>query len=357
MKTEILFNSDTYPIVLVPSDYINDLNYVPSDEDIAELLNINKPIKNSIYGPVKPSKLRRIPRYNYFTLANFIQLPILSVVFFLGSFIPARIFTNSLIEAIFASIILFGFQYILLLGGTFFDFSPDIDYDLEDIPDSEYNELLNNYENELKSYNQKLYDIDQSFKKEMYNYQELIESYKIIPTAQRSLSKLSPKVLPQRYPNSISRGKVDLYFFEQLKKHFNESIYLDMTPIKFMQSYSNNYIPDITLICSETNICIDIEIDEPYSFKTRQPTHYTDSEDEKRNQFFLDINWIVVRFSEMQVVLQTDECINTIKSVQHSLKNGLDHFSTELHPQNRWSYEQSVLWERDKYREYYLTNF
>lgn len=73
------------------------------------------------------------------------------------------------------------------------------------------------------------------------------------------------------------------------------------------------YYPDIVIVCND--ICIDIEIDEPYSYEEGQETHYIGSRDEKRNQFFVDNNWIVIRFSEKQIATDLNKCVMFIESV------------------------------------------
>ena len=71
---------------------------------------------------------------------------------------------------------------------------------------------------------------------------------------------------------------------------------------------SNPYEPDIVLKDrSNKHILIDIEIDEPYDLSSRVPTHCL-GRDNKRDDFFSRRGWVVVRFTEYQIVTQINEC-------------------------------------------------
>jgi very-short-patch-repair endonuclease len=62
----------------------------------------------------------------------------------------------------------------------------------------------------------------------------------------------------------------------------------------------------------ETNIFIDIEIDEPYSFEERKPIHFDDSDCE-RDKYFAESGFIVIRFTEDQIIDNTYQCYFIIK--------------------------------------------
>ncbi len=119
--------------------------------------------------------------------------------------------------------------------------------------------------------------------------------------------------------------------------------------------------PDIAIIDkSNSNLRIDIEIDEPYAGITRQPTHCK-GEDVNRDIYFVDRGWIVIRFSEYQVHLRENECLlyiaETIRSaipsyeIPHQLQNQLSLQIDEL-----WDVVQAQKWEKAKYREQYLNH-
>ncbi len=119
--------------------------------------------------------------------------------------------------------------------------------------------------------------------------------------------------------------------------------------------------PDIAIIDkSNSNLRIDIEIDEPYAGITRQPTHCK-GEDVNRDIYFVDRGWIVIRFSEYQVHLRENECLlyiaETIRSaipsyeIPHQLQN-----QPSLQIDELWDVVQAQKWEKAKYREQYLNH-
>jgi hypothetical protein len=129
-----------------------------------------------------------------------------------------------------------------------------------------------------------------------------------------------------------------------------------MVPKASWSSNQETYNPDFTFICKETGLHIDIEIDEPYALKDKTAIHYIGGSDDERNQFFLDNNWCIIRFTEKQVIQQTEECINTIKSIHECLLNQKEYYYSELIPEPRWTYEEAFIMQGKGYREGYLRN-
>jgi hypothetical protein len=120
--------------------------------------------------------------------------------------------------------------------------------------------------------------------------------------------------------------------------------------------------PDIAIIdnANLTNLRIDIEIDEPYAGTTRQPTHCK-GDDVNRDIYFVDRGWIVIRFSEYQVHLYENECLQfiaeTIKTVssKYIIKNQIEN-KFPIQTENLWDIVQAQKWEKAKYREQYLNH-
>ena len=79
------------------------------------------------------------------------------------------------------------------------------------------------------------------------------------------------------------------------------------------------YYPDITLEIDE-HICIDIEIDEPYEFKTKKEIHYIGIDD-IRNETITNCNWFVLRLAEDQIKYNLTGCIKIIKALVDFIKN------------------------------------
>ena len=143
-------------------------------------------------------------------------------------------------------------------------------------------------------------------------------------------------ILTQNIPK---KGIAEEYFYNFLKNHNDYTVY---KTIKFEYFY-----PDLILLHKESNIFIDIEIDEPYSFDDRLPIHY-DNIDENRNNFFTENGFFVIRFSEDQIVYNTEMCIAVIEDCINSTKKSFKEcdFSKKSKSYNNikcknWNYEEA----------------
>jgi very-short-patch-repair endonuclease len=120
------------------------------------------------------------------------------------------------------------------------------------------------------------------------------------------------------------------------------------------------YVPDFAYIDPALNLHIDIEIDEPYTYDTRQPIHYLGSKkDQQRNQYFLDQGWLIIRFSEEQVVRSPASCCKAIASAiatllgDSTMLNPFRQVPT-LKPQKRWTQAEAQSMAEQSKREKYL---
>lgn len=176
--------------------------------------------------------------------------------------------------------------------------------------------------------------------------------------------------MPQ--PNSVikfprkgrlgTRGFKEPAFDEELKTYFfrqrNLQFYNDR--FIFVSDNTRPYEPDFVLIDERDNLnlFIDIEIDEPYESFGRFATHFK-GQDESRNQYFNDRGWIVIRFSEKQIVDNIKGCCKFIAEVIKSVNDAfiipqeLLNIPTVLE-EPFWTKVQSEKWAKEKYRENYL---
>jgi hypothetical protein len=186
------------------------------------------------------------------------------------------------------------------------------------------------------------YDPNQFFEQE-----DLIYNYPVVKMpAEGSLLKLP------RTGRAQSKGYKEHDFYTAIQSSIPEievSIDLHMA-IPF---FNRPYEPDIALIDRDLNLYIDIEIDEPYDGYFRFPTHETEKDD-KRDLFFTESGWIVIRFTERQVHLQEKQCIAYIKDVLNSIYNYRLEETSNCISEPQWDYQQAVRWEKAKYREKYL---
>ena len=75
------------------------------------------------------------------------------------------------------------------------------------------------------------------------------------------------------------------------------------------------YEPDFVLYDESINLYIDVEIDEPYDGFSRLPIHISEGKDTIRDVFFKESGWVVVRFTEKQVHLSSEQCIRTLENI------------------------------------------
>ena len=125
---------------------------------------------------------------------------------------------------------------------------------------------------------------------------------------------------------------------------------------------SFRYTADFILVHKPTGLAIDIEIDEPYEGRRGKPHHCIDrGKDNQRNQFFLEKNWVVIRFSELQVVKYPDSCCKAIARVIAQITGdyrGLAQFGNvaDLLPHKQWTVKEAIYMAKTKFRNSYLNN-
>ena len=170
--------------------------------------------------------------------------------------------------------------------------------------------------------------------------------------------KYYPVVIPSVKPNCLSFvsslnerriGVSEDVFFSYVFREFHE---LALNTI-VVEKGGVKYEPDIAIIDEENGIYIDIEIDEPYSINGKGeliPTHAIGSDD-KRNAFFKDNGWTIIRFSEKQVVMSPKKCLSIIRGVINDSLVFENDFKDKV-----WSENDSLIMIMNNYRDTYLPN-
>lgn len=126
-----------------------------------------------------------------------------------------------------------------------------------------------------------------------------------------------------------------------------------------ISDYPYPYSPDFAYIDQDSGLRIDIEIDEPYAFHSREPTHYQGMwKDDNRNDTFLSRGWIVIRFAEEQVARYPDECCKVIAKIIYEWSGDRTFISLterfgELQPIQHWSEEEAEEMARKDERSRY----
>jgi hypothetical protein len=153
-------------------------------------------------------------------------------------------------------------------------------------------------------------------------------------------------------------GASEAAFRKVLERFFQERVSTQLRlPIP---NWDGAYSTDFTISFPEIGVWIDVEIDEPYDYKTSSPTHCADDErDRNRNSFFLKNNWIVVRFSEEQVVRHPESCCKEVATVVQII-TGMTRYSQALStvptlmPMPMWTKQQAKKMAKAKSRDKYL---
>ncbi|MEA5259331.1 hypothetical protein VB264_16150 [Arcicella aquatica] len=164
-----------------------------------------------------------------------------------------------------------------------------------------------------------------------------------------------------RLGNTKRRGFKEESFQKSIEQYFGKDFKVLGNARLNTGKETRPFEPDIAIIDkSNTNIRIDIEIDEPYAGITRQPTHCK-GEDVNRDIYFVDRGWIVIRFSEYQVHLQEDDCL---RYIAETIKSAIPKYEIPsqllkqplLQVEKLWDIVQAQKWEKAKYREQYLNH-
>ena len=164
-----------------------------------------------------------------------------------------------------------------------------------------------------------------------------------------------------RLGNTKRRGFKEESFQKSIEQYFGK----DFTVLGNVRLNTGKetrpFEPDIAIIDkTNSNLRIDIEIDEPYAGITRQPTHCK-GEDVNRDIYFIDRGWMIIRFSEYQVHMQENDCL---RFIAETIKQAIPKYNipsqfvnqSSLQVEKLWDIVQAQKWEKAKYREQYLNH-
>ncbi|MEJ7683815.1 MAG: DUF559 domain-containing protein [Segetibacter sp.] len=206
---------------------------------------------------------------------------------------------------------------------------------------------IKTYENELKEYQLLLSQYEDKIELRKIELNKLKELLNVVTWSYRKRLEFTNEIVKplkkaENYFENIKVGKSEKYFENYLKEIFGHAIktnhvveifsyYKYEDDIELYNDYDfynenrklskkdNAYIPDFIFEHPNSNLVIDIEIDEPYSSQ-RKPIHTLENtHDEKRNKYFTEKNWIVIRFSEEQIVTNPYSCCQEIATIVFDL--------------------------------------
>ena len=152
------------------------------------------------------------------------------------------------------------------------------------------------------------------------------------------------------------KGVSEKFFLKYLQQYFPDC---QITTDYFALTDEIGYTTDFSLITPDGSWGFDLEIDEPYDGYSKMPHHCQDnSKDRDRNYYLLQRGWIVLRFSEYQIVHYPDSCCKTIAAVLNRLGVDvyLEAFSNvgDLSEDATWTSGSVKQMIARKYREIYL---
>lgn len=173
------------------------------------------------------------------------------------------------------------------------------------------------FENYKKLYEVKMLEYEKEtliFKSNPANY---ISDLKNRERKKMLLTELKQTVMPTKEAD-YKKGVTHDFFKKHLLKNIGDKI-IENAALRISNNYRNNlveykrpYITDFAYVDEQNGICLAIEIDEPYTLKDKKPIHTSEW---IRNDFFLNYNWIILRFAEEQIVLYPELCCKLIKEI------------------------------------------
>jgi hypothetical protein len=232
-------------------------------------------------------------------------------------------------------------------------------------------ELEDEYRNKMEEYENKLKEDELLYQKELSKYNVKLNEYhqealvlqsksNIYRYQKEQLRDFFEKIKKPIYSEVIyKKGVTENYFYQYLKKYFGEKIKTDLT-IKDELTRSKEirtYLPDYVYFDPD-GLIIDIEIDEPYVGHNGEPIHY-EGIDVYRDNFFIENNWIVIRFAEEQIIKQPEECCFFIAQAINEITNNDEHIKLFIKqniptPIRQWSKEEAHKLAFNRYRNKYL---
>jgi hypothetical protein len=214
------------------------------------------------------------------------------------------------------------------------------------------------HDNEVADYTNNFQRYEQKKRKHEEEVKASQSPERVAEFRYRLLLQILTQTVPHDGNGSIAtRGQAEAQFGNHLSRYFPGKIHKGVT-LK-IPDFEHPYTPDFAYIDKGLNLHIDIEIDEPYVYRTSAPTHYLGYwKDDKRNRFFLAKNWIVIRFAEEQIVRWPQSCCKTVAQVvaQVTENNSILHqFASfpELQPMKQWTEAEAMQMAKGSYRDKY----
>lgn len=309
-----------YPYIIYPTLYNKQINRYPS-------LPV-EPIK-----PIKPQMPRAFVHSSGLGPSGYLLIPAAVFIFY------SLNQTILLIPAVTAFLFIFIYALVSSVNS-------------DDIGQKLYKENLRIYYIDLNIYNKELERYPDEYEEWLsislaMSTDQYIDEYRY--QTFRGTVETTVKSRPSQ--KTVKSGVSEQYFTPYLLEAFGSNVLFKQEVV----THKGIYYPDFVVTDSIKKIYIDIEIDEPYIGSNGEPIHYFNI-DQKRNLIFSEMNWMVIRFAEEQVIKNPKECCNLIKSAILSLEGYSPTIINQnvLQEVNIWSFKEAASMAFRKYRHSYL---
>ena len=135
-------------------------------------------------------------------------------------------------------------------------------------------------------------------------------------------NKENNNIFPFRRSIDIKPSLLEIDFIKLLKKYSISNLLILTDILIVPEDNAKPYHPNIALINKKNGLYIDIEIDSPYN-SNLAPTHYQNCGDDFRDLVMNNLGWLVIRFTEKQILNEALRCINLLKKVISNYFHGL----------------------------------
>ena len=175
------------------------------------------------------------------------------------------------------------------------------------------------------------------------------QNYPLLLVSQRGTAI----VMPSKGKN-CKKGPGEQWLALWIMRHRLKGFYDNLT----LRVGGYRYEPDLAYIDEQRGIFIDIENDEPYTLGKRIPTHYL-GKDDQRNNDVTAAGWIVLRFSEKQLIDTPARVVRTIMDVVRSIAPDIEmppvlQNAQPVNTDPRWDYDTARRHAKSRYRDSYM---
>ncbi|MGB5632647.1 MAG: hypothetical protein WBM86_07725, partial [Waterburya sp.] len=295
---------ETYPVLILP-EFV--LDYLKSK---------GKPVQSLISAasePFVPTVRRRT-----FTKSQLQSLEGITHKLFLGILGGTLfVFVSRLLLGLnYSELILWVVTFVFLLSGGWGGLKIiDYFYLIQQRDEQRFEEL---YWKQNRANNERLREEQaKKLRRQVILRNERLGKIKRLPTVHSGIT-VGDRLVRGEIKAEAPKGVSESYLAKFLHKYFGDcQICEEYFAIKDTEV---GYTTDFSIVEPTTGIGIDLEVDEPYEGRTKQPHHCTDnSKNRNRNRYLVERGWIVLRVSEFQVVSQPESVCKLIAKVFYRL--------------------------------------